>query len=98
MITSVTDGNWEVAATRNTGYKYFVERMHFISCPSNPCSLYCSLCNICIHNFKCSCTDNVIIRLNILCKHIHAIQNKFGSNIADFIENNLVQKENQHQY
>lgn len=38
----------------------------------------CHECNICLHTFKCSCTDN-LIKLNI-CKHIHACMSLFFQN------------------
>lgn len=53
------------------------QQYHIIKCEeicNNPC-LRCKQCNICIHTFNCSCTDN-IIKMNI-CKHIHACAREF---------------------
>lgn len=57
---------WIVPSKSNSVQKYLV------SWVQNTCEcvcLKCCYCNICIHTFKCSCTDNVI-KMNI-CKHIH---------------------------
>lgn len=70
-IKVLEDNKWEITTTRTT---YVIEKLTD-TCPSN-CSLKCSLCNICIHMFKCSCVDN-IIHLNI-CKHIHKVSQKIA--------------------
>lgn len=46
-------------------------------------SLKCTVCNICVHTFIYSCTDN-IIKINI-CKHIHACAQQFNTAVDDTI-------------
>lgn len=63
----VEDEEWIVGSSSDS------EKEHNVVKVQDKCEhlcLECTVCNICIHTFKCSCTDN-LIKLNI-CKHIHA--------------------------
>ncbi|KAG8258518.1 hypothetical protein J6590_108402 [Homalodisca vitripennis] len=41
------------------------------SCDPTACILYCSKCNVCVHQFKCTCRVHAYDRT--MCKHIHAV-------------------------
>ncbi|XP_022192257.2 uncharacterized protein LOC111050269 [Nilaparvata lugens] len=63
-FTVIEEGQaWSVNSS-----SYVINKCQAI-CEEPNCST-CPLCNICIHSFKCTCTENVI-KMNI-CKHIHA--------------------------
>nr|XP_042897932.1 uncharacterized protein LOC107450172 [Parasteatoda tepidariorum] len=48
------------------------------------CQLRCDACNICVHQFKCSCVDNCI-RFN-MCKHIHFVISHFSVTSLNSVE------------
>ncbi|XP_069582362.1 uncharacterized protein [Ranitomeya imitator] len=53
-------------------HSYVVTKEEVTECSlKNVCPLTCSLCQICVHMYTCSCVDN-LIKGNI-CKHIHAV-------------------------
>lgn len=84
-IKVIDDNRWEISA-KETNMAY--EVIHTIDvCNTEDCRLVCRMCNICIHNYTCECSD-YIIKLNI-CKHIHACANLSVSNT----QNNLCEKE-----
>ncbi|XP_046983053.1 uncharacterized protein LOC124553204 [Schistocerca americana] len=62
------EGLWEVFST--TGCEVYVVVKNSELETKSKCSLKCSICNISMHFYKCSCLDN-ILHFNI-CKHIHA--------------------------
>lgn len=66
-FTTVQSGTEWLVKSNTSKCEYLVTKVQE-TC-SQPC-LKCSSCQICIHAFKCSCTDN-LIKFNI-CKHIHA--------------------------
>lgn len=76
---------WVVSSSTNHEQKYLVTSMQETIACDGTCPK-CKECNVCIHNFKCSCIDNMI-KLNI-CKHIHAIVRKFSLNL-DVANNNI---------
>ena len=41
---------------------------------NNQCELQCEKCNVCIHEYVCTCID-ISIKFN-LCKHIHLVRQK----------------------
>lgn len=57
---------WEISGGND---KYFIEKRSSVRC----CQLFCQFCNICIHNYTCTCPDFNI--KNTICKHIHYICN-----------------------
>lgn len=69
MIRVISAGNeWQVQSS-NMKRKYDVILL-VKECEG--CPLQCNECNICVHDFKCSCIDYTL-RLN-MCKHIHAVK------------------------
>lgn len=48
--------------------------------------LYCRVCKICIHRYKCTCPEYVV--KNTLCKHIHLVRMyENGSDDASMLDN-----------
>ncbi|XP_039299298.1 uncharacterized protein LOC120355064 [Nilaparvata lugens] len=66
-FTVIKEGEEWVVASSNGIESYVINKSQTIC--EDAC-VKCALCSICIHSFKCTCTDN-IIKMNI-CKHIHA--------------------------
>lgn len=62
-----TDEGWQVLS--ESGFEMYSIIRKDITC--NNCMLLCVDCQICIHQFQCSCLDSSI-RYN-LCKHIHLV-------------------------
>ncbi|CAG9817796.1 unnamed protein product [Phaedon cochleariae] len=71
ILVNSESNKWEVVSSENSSKKYEIQKEEVDSCSSLKCNLKCYDCNICVHNFKCTCLDN-IIHFNI-CKHIHAV-------------------------
>lgn len=76
-INKVNDELWNVKSQKNdTPTCYIVQKQSASMCTNRKhCLLSCANCNICIHEFSCSCPDYQI-KFN-LCKHIHAIAYRF---------------------
>ena len=58
------EGKWLINSTKNDEI-YVIEKIQNHSC----CKLACSLCDVCIHQYICTCMDSSI-KWN-MCKHIH---------------------------
>lgn len=56
-------------STRETLETYLVERLQERKC--SECKLICDKCDVCFHEFRCSCTDSAFE--NHMCKHIHLL-------------------------
>ena len=70
---SMEDGHWRYE-NEQSNYTITMEKER---CDEPRCKIRCVDCNICIHNYSCTCTDYFLN--NITCKHIHLvrrIQNK----------------------
>lgn len=79
MISVLTDKEWLVCSSNDPSKRYHVS---FIQKSCLELCLKCNICDVCIHSFKCSCTDS-LIKLNI-CKHIHACARLyFGCSSSD---------------
>lgn len=65
MVVQV-DGNWLLNSETGIHTQYRVEKTT-LTC--DDCVLRCNICRICVHNYKCTCMNNVIY-FNI-CKYIH---------------------------
>lgn len=72
MITVVGDNEWLVCNTKDCTKQYQVSFFNIICSPT---CLQCNICKICVHSFKCTCTDN-LAKLSI-CRHIHACAQHF---------------------
>ena len=67
-IHNVSPSEWQVSSTTsNAIYTITLEQQH---CETN-CSLRCVKCQVCVHNYSCTCTDSLV--QNTICKHIHLI-------------------------
>lgn len=90
---------WKIKSSSNS-YVYTVQKIS--TDHHDKCELFCKVCNICIHNFSCTCPD-YSIKLN-LCKHIHAVSQKVSKVPEIQVERpedgsliELVSKHNSHQ-
>ena len=70
LINKVGESKWTVQSedTRST---YTVTQL-LGTCKHPSCDLKCLECNICIHQYICSCPDNLI--QSTICKHVHHVQ------------------------
>ncbi len=53
---------------------YIVSQQDPVECTlydNKPCQLVCTLCDMCFHQYKCTCPDSSI--RNNMCKHIHVL-------------------------
>ena len=66
-VLQTEDGVWIVPSFTQLGETYKVHHLKLDTL--HKCNLKCEKCNICLHEFRCSCPDSAI-RYN-LCKHIH---------------------------
>lgn len=88
-FTIVTEGEeWVVASSNGIG-SYVINKSQTM-CEED--CMKCALCSICIHSFKCTCTDNVINK-NI-CKHIHACCRVFNLTSSPDSDSDVVADEN----
>uniref|UniRef100_T1J6V6 C2H2-type domain-containing protein n=1 Tax=Strigamia maritima TaxID=126957 RepID=T1J6V6_STRMM len=69
-VIQVTENTWKF---QNQNFKVSKK-----SCPRDTCKLKCSICNICIHDFVCSCPDSLYVKT--ICKHIHFVASKVMAN------------------
>lgn len=81
-IECLGNNEFLVNSCDNATKKYMVIKMEN-NCTDN--CLKCSICDICLHSFKCSCVDN-LIKVNI-CKHIHACATLFFKNSGSSLVN-----------
>lgn len=68
-ITKVDNCKWSVESDDNQSVYTVTEEMEVCGDPS--CDLKCLECNICIHQYMCSCPDSLI--QSTICKHVHLI-------------------------
>lgn len=61
------DENKSWTMENETGSYYTIEKKSILNC----CNIVCSYCNICIHQYTCSCADYFI--KSTICKHIHYV-------------------------
>ena len=68
-IEQIREGHWQIKSDKaKDSYIYTVQRESItLSC----CSIMCNQCQICIHQFSCTCMD-FLVRTTI-CKHIHLV-------------------------
>ena len=76
LVKENGNGCWKVASYSNPLICYEVCKEE-CSC-SSACSLRCTECDICIHEYSCTCPDS-LVRLTI-CKHIHLLLRIFRPN------------------
>ena len=62
-----TDDEWRVQSS-STEKCYSVRRV----CNNCECKLCCSICNIYVHSYSCTCMDYLIH--DTICKHIHLVK------------------------
>lgn len=79
-----TDNGWEVLS--ENGLEIYIILRKIKSCKN--CQLICTECDICIHQFVCSCLDSAI-KFN-LCKHIHLIGNSLKNGQLDQLSNRSI--------
>ncbi|PFX12575.1 hypothetical protein AWC38_SpisGene23443 [Stylophora pistillata] len=70
MITKVDNCKWSVQSGDNQSVYTVTREMEVCRDPS--CDLRCLECNICIHQYMCSCPDSLI--QSTICKHVHLIE------------------------
>lgn len=72
LVEENGDDCWKVVSSSNPLVCYEVCKED-CSC-SATCSMRCTQCDICIHQYSCTCPDS-LVRLTI-CKHIHLLSRK----------------------
>ena len=72
LIVPCGYNEWKVISSTDDSHTYQVKKES--ECSTN-CLLRCSDCNICVHEFTCTCPDSVIHAT--ICKHIHLLRRKF---------------------
>ena len=70
MVTKVDNCKWSVQSDDNQSVYIVTKEMEV--CRDPTCDLKCLECNICIHQYMCSCPDSLI--QSTICKHIHLIE------------------------
>lgn len=70
------DNRFSVTSFSDPSKSYIVDKKPS-SCTC-ACTKRCQLCDLCIHLYVCSCSDN-LINFNI-CKHIHFVSQKYCNN------------------
>ena len=88
-IDESSDNTWMVRST-NSDHVYHVVKETDM-CPLS-CSMRCNDCNICIHNYTCTCPDALI--RHTICKHIHAVV-RLANNPSKMDINNLYENPNE---
>ena len=66
-VATATNNTWIVSSQTCAGLTYTVT-LENVDCPFK-CHIKCSVCNICIHMYSCTCTDALVH--GSICKHIH---------------------------
>ena len=94
-IRSIGQNQWKIESFTNNSY-YHVEKN--VSDNNCSCPLRCSICNICVHMFSCTCLDASLHCT--ICKHVHFLLISHGNNILhekstdnDDIQNNEYEAE-----
>ena len=61
--------DWTVTSASNKANQYHIKK-ESVNCTFS-CCLHCDDCNICIHQYSCTCPDHLIYAT--ICKHIHLV-------------------------
>ena len=65
-IVQVNEQKWELPSSSNKAFYTIIKKT---SCKE--CKMKCDSCNVCIHEYECSCPDYAIH--SVPCKHVHLI-------------------------
>lgn len=79
--TPVNTFCWQVNSCSSFDTSYTVQLKN-LSCPKSSCEQKCELCDICVHQFTCSCPDHS--DWYNLCKHIHAVKRCYATEIDHY--------------
>uniref|UniRef100_A0A1B6LVA4 SWIM-type domain-containing protein n=1 Tax=Graphocephala atropunctata TaxID=36148 RepID=A0A1B6LVA4_9HEMI len=74
-ILAESDSCWRIDSVKDPVNIYSKVAKVKESCDPNSCMLYCSKCNVCVHQFNCTCRVHAYDRT--MCKHIHAVALRF---------------------
>jgi len=69
-ISNESENEWLVMSS-DTKKKHKVIRLKKTRCAETFCKLTCIECDICCHQYKCSCTD--FLMNSLTCEHIHYV-------------------------
>ena len=69
MILSVSNGTWTIKSASLQQKYYSVHKESEVE--KCTCKLRCNSCNVCIHQYSCTCMDFLIH--STICKHIHLV-------------------------
>ena len=69
LVSRVNDTFWIVKSCTKDQFQYTVEKK-CSQCPQK-CQLRCPKCNICVHEYECTCPDYQV--LHTICKHVHLV-------------------------
>lgn len=71
-IHQESDSCWRVESAKDPVNIFsHVSCQSYLYCDDTVCALSCAKCNVCAHQFKCSCKVYMFDRT--MCKHIHAV-------------------------
>ena len=90
-ILSIGDGIWTVKSASSQQTYYSVEKKLEVC----SCKLRCKDCNVCIHQYSCTCMDFLIH--STICKHIHLVMiscHSHSNNYTDPTSQPLDQQQN----
>ena len=80
-VTEVSENIWKVTSQHQDDVFYTVHRL-LTSCE---CKLSCRRCNVCVHQYTCSCLDATIHAT--VCKHIHLIHMRSSNTLMKTARN-----------
>ena len=79
IIVMEEDKKWIVPSEKSTSK--FLETYEIKRKEVCACSIRCSDCNVCIHEYTCTCPDYAI--MFVICKHIHLVCMHYKKNDED---------------
>ena len=68
VIHKLKDGVWRINSLTKKDTFYTIEKQQDQCC----CKLRCSVCDICMHIYSCTCIDATLH--STMCKHVHILQ------------------------
>ena len=75
LVKDVSDGLWNITSSSNPFHTYEI-RKEECNC-SITCPIRCTDCDICVHQYSCTCPDSLVCLT--MCKHIHLLLRKLST-------------------
>ena len=70
LINEAGQGKWTVKSSNELSVIYEIIKKGDCS----KCFIHCPECNVCIHQFHCTCSDSLVH--STICKHVHLLMRK----------------------